>query len=653
MGYVNAPLDTSITYKGRIKINSKGFGFITKEGEEKAGFYVFKTNLNNALDGDLVEFQKMIKEPTKGTYDAVVTKVLEHGKDFYVCLFEKNGNDYKVTSDDGKVYLPIILDSIDGLVSGQKILVKITTYEKDKLYGTVSRIIGHKDDVGVDILSIVLDKGVTPDFDASILEESKKFKVDIDERQKALRKDLTNKTIVTIDPPTSKDFDDAICVEKHPDGSYKLYVCIADVAHYVKFNTELDQVAYGRGCSIYLVDRVIPMLPHILSDDVCSLIPNQKRFAVCAEMDINPDATFKHIEVYPAIIESKRRFAYNEVNDYFNNKSKLENDSRAVIDMIDVARKLHHILNDAKYKRGYINFNVPEAQIILDKDNFPVDIKVRQSGEAQEMIENFMVAANEAVVKFAHAKQVPFIYRVHDRPNEDKIKALLIDTKKLHFKINTSLDDIQPRDIAKWFDDNKDNPTLDIINILMLRTMAKAEYSTENIGHFGLALKDYTHFTSPIRRYPDLIVARLFWMYVFDRSSYSDEQRRALENTLKNTCKESSKNEQIAVDCERAVNAMKFAEYMTRHVGEIFEARINGVANFGAFVELPNTIEGLIKINNLGNDYYSYKEEDKEIIGRATKQRFYIGTRVKVQVLSAIKETSQIDFKVVEYIGNK
>ena len=654
MGYVNAPLDTSITYRGRIKINSKGFGFITEEGKDDSKFYVFKTNLNNALDGDLVEFQKMQKEPVKGCYDAVVTKILEHAKDYYVCLYqtEKDGS-YKITSDDGKVYLPIVLDSTEGLVNGQKILVKITQFEKDKLYGTVSRIIGHKDDVGVDILSIVLDKGVKPDFDESILEDSKKFKVDITDRQIKLRKDLTNKNIVTIDPATSKDFDDAIYVERNKDGSYKLYVCIADVAHYVKFNSPLDKCAWGRGCSIYLVDRVIPMLPHILSDDVCSLVPNQKRFTVCAEMDINEDATFKHIDVYPAIIESKRRFAYDEVNEYFSGKSKLEKDTGITRDMLDVARKLHHILNEAKYKRGYINFDVPEAKIILDENNFPIDVVKREHGEAQEMIENFMVAANEAVVKFARMKNVPFIYRVHDRPNEEKIKALLIDAKKLHFKINTSVDDIKPKDIAKWFEDNKDNPNLDIINILMLRTMAKAEYSTDPIGHFGLALADYTHFTSPIRRYPDLTVARLFWMYVFDRESYTDNQRAQLEKSLNDTCKESSKNEQIAVDCERSVNAMKFAEYMTRHIGEVFEARVNGVTSFGAFIELPNTIEGLAKINNLGSDYYTYDEEHREIIGRGTKQRFYLGTRVKVQVLSANKETSQIDFKVVEYIGNK
>ena len=243
MGYVNAPIDTSKTYTGTIRINAKGFGFITEDGADKAGFYVFKTNLNNALDGDKVEFQKMQKEPTKGTYDAVVTKVLEHSKDFYVCLYQTEGNGYKITSDDGKVYLPIELDSTEGLVNGQKILVKVVKFEKDKLYGTVSRIIGHKDDVGVDILSIVLDKGVTPDFEPSILESTKNLKVDITPEQQALRRDLTNKNIVTIDPATSKDFDDAIYVERNKDGSYKLYVCIADVAHYVRFNTELDKVA--------------------------------------------------------------------------------------------------------------------------------------------------------------------------------------------------------------------------------------------------------------------------------------------------------------------------------------------------------------------------------------------------------------------------
>ncbi len=656
IGYINGEIDKSKKLIGTISINSKNCGFITLDNAKKSEYFVFKTNLNCALDGDKVEFYPMLKKSRNDSnlQDAVVDKVISHNKEFYVCIFNiENEQEYALTADANNLYLPIILDDITGLVNGQKILVQITKFEKDRLYGTVSKIIGHKNDPGVDILSIVLDKGVNPDFDSSLLAKTQKIKFEIDEKQNQLRRDLTDKCIVTIDPATSKDFDDAIYVERNDDKTYQLFVSIADVASYVKYQTELDEVAKTRGTSIYLVDRVIPMLPHILSDDICSLNPNKKRFALTCEMTINKNGEIISKNVYPSIIKSHRRFSYDVVNQFFNNENNLKNDDNEVKEMLTVARELHHILDRSKFKRGYINFNVPEVEIILDKNNFPIEIKKKLTGEAQQMIENFMLAANEAVTLFAHDHNVPFIYRIHDKPNKDKIKSLLVETKKLNFKINTNLDNIQPKDLSTWFELNKDNPNIDLINILMLRSMAKAEYSTINIGHFGLALQNYTHFTSPIRRYPDLMVGRLFWMYIFDKESYSDKIRNQFVAELDELCKLSSKNEIVAIECERDVNSMKFAEYMTRHLGEQFEGFVSSISKYGAFIKLPNTIEGLIRLSDLGNDYFIYNEDTNELIGKNTGLRYTLGTKVLVEVISANKDTKEINFKLIKHLGNR
>lgn len=654
LGYINGPIDKSKKLIGTIRINQKGCGFITPEGADHSEYYVFITNLNGALDGDKINFYPMKKDGKNELIDAVVDQIIEHNKKFYVCIFNLNADGtYQILADANNLFLPIELDDITGLVNGQKILVQIIQFTKDKLYGTVSRIIGHKDDVGVDILSIVLDKGVEVDFSQELLEQSKSLKFKLTTEQLKLRHDLREKNIVTIDPKTSKDFDDAFCVEKTNDGHFKLFVAIADVAYYVPYHSLLDETAKKRGTSIYLVDRVIPMLPHILSDDICSLKPNVDRFATVCEMGIDQNGAFVDIQTYPAIINSKRRFNYDEVNDYFKEKNKLQDDDLSIKQMLNTALKLHKVLEKTKYARGYINFNIPEVEILLDKNGFPNQILVKHLDVAQHLIENFMLAANQAVTLFCEKHQVPFIYRIHDKPNTEKIKSLVCETKKLNFNINTDLDNIQPKDVASWFKNNQDNPNLDLIAILILRAMAKAEYSVKNIGHFGLALDDYTHYTSPIRRYPDLMVGRLLWMYIFDRKKYSDKDRRSFVSELEELCELSSKNELIAIDCERDVNEMKFAEYMSRHIGENFKGFVNGVTKFGVFVELPNTIEGLIRVDQLGDDYFVFNEDTNEMIGRRTGVRYTIGTKVEVEVIAADKQARQINFKLVKHLGNR
>ncbi len=653
MGYEKAEIDNSKSYIGTIFINTKGSGFITIEGKQKSEFFVYKTNLNGALNGDKVEFALLKKEPQKDLKDAVVLKIIQHSKDFYTGLININSDgSYVVKLDDEKMYLPVKLDDIHGLVTGQKVLIKIHKYEHDTAYGTVSRIIGHTSDVGVDVLSIVYDNEVEPDFEQDVLEYSRKITLNIDETQRKIRKDLTHLPIVTIDPASSKDFDDAIYVKKISDNEYFLSVSIADVSHYVRYRSILDESALKRGCSIYLVDRVIPMLPHNLSDDICSLNPDVERLTITCEMLIDNTGKTKNIKVFPAIIKSHRRFSYDEVNDYFDNKSKLEKDTNEIKMMLNDALELHKILDDEKHRRGYISFEIPEPIIKLDDKGFPVEILTRKLGRAQNMIENFMVAANEAVTIYANKKKWPFVYRIHDKPNEDRLAVFVLESKKLGFKITTELEDITSKDISQWLEDNKDNNNLDLINLMLLRSMAKAKYSTENLGHFGLALENYTHFTSPIRRYPDLLVHRIFWMCEFQKNEYSSNRESFLEQ-LDKFCEMSSKNELIAIKCENDVNAMKFAEYMTKHIGEEFEGFVSAVSNFGVFVELPNTIEGMIKISDLGNDYFTYNEKAKQLIGKKSGIIYSLGSKVIVKVIAANKETRKIEFSLVKFLGNR
>lgn len=653
LGYVDAPIDETKLLKGTININLGGSGFITLENENKAKYFVHKMNLNGALNGDKVEFALMQKKPLATLQDAKVVKALSHSKDFYVGVYhvDKDGK-YTIKLDDEKFYLNINLDSIEGLTDGLKILIKIKTYEKDVAYGSVSRIIGHTSDVGVDILSIVYDNGVEPDFSDSVLDYAKKITLEINEQQRKIRKDLTNLPIVTIDPKTSKDFDDAIYVKKIDEDKYFLSVSIADVSHYVKYKSILDEEALKRGCSIYLVDRVIPMLPHNLSDDICSLNPNVERLTLTCDMDVSSSGEMSNIRVYPSIIKSHRRFAYDDVNAYFNKTNNLENDSDEVKKMLDVSLELHRILDKAKLKRGYINFEIPEPMIVVDDKGFPIEIKKRESGTAQHMIEDFMVMANEAVTRYAQQKKWPFVYRLHDKPNEDRLKTFALEAKKLGFKINTDIKNIQPHHISQWIQDNRDNPNLDLINMMLLRSMAKAEYDTKNIGHFGLALKDYTHFTSPIRRYPDLMVHRIYWMYEFN-CNINQTNKVQMANELNERASLSSKNELRAIKCERDVNAMKFAEYMTRHIGDEFDGTISNVSPFGVFVQLENTVEGLIKLTNMKNDFYTFNDKTNELIGKKTGLRFSLGTRVKIKVINASKETSKIEFELVKHISNR
>lgn len=650
LGYPKAEADMSNIYVGNISINSTFAGFITLEGEEESKFYVHKTNLGGALDGDKVEFAllKIPEDPTKTLKDAKVIKVLEHKKGYYVGLFKTDGFNYQVECDNKKMYLPVKLTSTTGLTNGTKFLFKVDKFTNKEAICSIAKIIGHISDVGTDILSIVYDFGSEPEYPQEVLDQANSLSVKIDDKQKSLRKDLTKLEIVTIDPKESKDFDDAIYTKQINEHEFKLYVSIADVSHYVTKDSPLDKEALKRGCSIYLVDRVIPMLPHVLSDDICSLNPSLERLALTCEMIIDDKGNFKDIQVYPSIIKSHRRFSYDEVNDFFSKKDNLEKDSNEIKAMLNDSFKLHKILTKMKHDRGYIELEVPEPKIIVNDKCEPIEIKLRESGEAQKMIEDFMVAANEAVTIYAEKRDWPFVYRTHDKPKAERLETFKVEAKKLNFKLPSGELEPTPKEFSRWMDNNKDNPNMDLVSILMLRTMAKAKYTVQNIGHFGLASKNYTHFTSPIRRYPDLLVHRIYWMWLFDKQSYTDSQRNKVVEQLKEYCLQSNECEVRAIETERAVNALKFAQYMKKHIGEEFDGKISGVTKFGVFVELPNTIEGMIRLTNLKDDFYSYDEKNYQLVGKQTNKIFTLGTKVKVKCIGANLSERAIDFALVK-----
>jgi ribonuclease R len=410
--------------EGIIAINSAGNGFITVDDTK---YFIYRTNTKNAQNGDLVSFHEISRAEKDN--EAIVTKIINHEKKCYVCWVNEAKN---LVPDDIRCNLEFKLTDNSKVTPNEKILIKVTEYKDNVAFCSLISVIGNKDDIGVDVLSIVLDANIEPDFDSELLKEAEAKTIEVDEKQKSLRKDLTHLNIITIDPATSKDFDDAYYLETTKTG-YKLYVCIADVSHFVQLNSDLGIEALKRTSSIYLIDRVIPMLPHALSNGICSINPNEIRFSLTCEMDLNKEGVITNTKLYPSIIKSKRRFSYDEVNDFFNNKNELKNDTKEIKDMLLLSKQLHIILRELKIRLGYINLSSNEPNIIVNNQNKIIDIVKKPSGTAQEMIEDFMVCANESVTKYAVEKKYPFIYRIHETPVEEKIKDFILEAKSISF----------------------------------------------------------------------------------------------------------------------------------------------------------------------------------------------------------------------------
>ncbi len=635
--------DNSNLRTGRLIGNKKGFGFVDIEGNDDV--FVAPTNMNGALHGDIVVVE--ITSKKSKDLEGRILKVVERKMETMVGEFYfKAGKGY-VQLDENRIKLTIMIDrelSL-GAVNGHKVLVKILGLADKNIYkGQVIKILGHKNDPGVDILSIVHKYGIADEFEQAVMEEIKNIPDTVREEDLIGRKDLRSLQTFTIDGADAKDLDDAISYEKLSNGNHKLWVHIADVSYYVKENSKVDESAYSRATSVYLADRVIPMIPHKLSNGICSLNGNVDRLALTCEMEINDKGDVVSYDIYPSVINSDLRMTYSAVNEVL--AGTVPDGYEKFVDVINNCQDLAVILRTNKTNRGYIDFGLDEAKIIVDDNGEAIDIVKRNRGLGENLIEDFMIVANETVATHIYFLELPFIYRIHGKPSEEKINNFVNFIKQLGYSINVKLEDLHPKTMQKILKSLSDKKEFHILSSLLLRSMQKAVYSKDNIGHYGLASKIYTHFTSPIRRYPDTIVHRLLRTYLFenkmDKGTIDHWEEKLVPLSM-----HVSEKERAAINCEREVNDMKKAEYMMKHIGEEFEGIIASVLSFGMFIELDNLVEGLVKPDSMTDDKYIYDETTFSYVGMKSKKKYRLGDRVKIKVVNANKLAKTVDFEIV------
>ena len=637
-------LENSHLVKGTLSLNEKGFGFIIINKDTK-DVYVNEKNINGAQDGDLVLFEYLNKDKErpegriiktiKRNYEPLVGEVILVDGEYFVKPDRKGAN----------IYIP--RDNLNGAVEGHKVVV--TPLKEGNRVGKITKIIGHKNDVGVDILSFVYEYNFSPSFPDEVVEElddipSYLTEEEINKELSSGRRDLRSEEIFTIDGSDTKDIDDAISLSKLEDGKYKLGVHIADVSYYVKEGTKLDDEAYFRGTSVYLVDRVLPMLPHKLSNGICSLNENEDRFAFSCEMIIDDKGDIGHYEIFKSIIRSRKKMTYEEVNKILEENTTSE-DYKPFEKTLLLMNELSKILRKKMIRRGYIEFESTEAKIKVDENCHPTHIESRVQRSGEELIENFMIAANETVASSIYYKNLPGIYRVHDKPDEKRLGEFMKFLSLHGYVVNGKNKIDNPKDLQHILSQLEEVPEVRVLHDMAIRSQAKAVYSDINIGHFGLGSKCYSHFTSPIRRYPDLILHRLLKDYNYN---YSDRIISERKEELPIECEHCSIREQEAQNCERDVDKMKKAEYMMDHIGEVYDGIISGVVEFGFFVELENTIEGLVKAESIKGDYYVFDNDLMALIGKKSKKKYSFGDKVKVKVTRADKDKSEIDFEIYD-----
>jgi len=628
---------------GTMIANKKGFAFVDIDGDEDV--FIAPPNINGAIHGDqvIVEITSPKGIDLEGRIVKIVNRKLKQmvGEIYYF----KHKPYLKL--DDDRIKLTIEIDKKHtlGAMEGHKVLVKLTNKIGDNKYrAEVLKILGHKNDPGVDILSITYSMGIPDTFSDKVMEEADRLPNEVSKEEMENRKDLREKIIFTIDGDDTKDIDDAISIEKI-DNHYKLGVHIADVSYYVKKGSAIDSEAADRGTSVYLADRVIPMLPHKLSNGICSLNPGVDRLAVSCVMEIDNNGNIVDYDIFESVIHSNIQMTYKKVNKVLEEDSIPEG-YEPYVEKLKLMQELANILRKNKENRGYIDFDLDESKIIVDDDGKAIDVTLRNRGTGERLIEDFMIAANETVATHIYYMELPFIYRIHGEPNEEKIQNFMRFVNILGYKVKGDSKEITPKSMQDLLAQLKEKKEFHLLSALLLRSMQKAVYDTNNIGHFGIASKCYTHFTSPIRRYPDTTVHRLLHTYLF-QPQLDSETISYYEHELPFIAQHSSEMERRSIECERAVDDMKKAEYMMDHIGEEFEGVISSVLNFGFFVELPNLIEGLVRLDSLKGDYYTYDETTFTIRGNKDKRGFRLGDNVKVKVIAADKEKRMIDFEVV------
>ena len=628
---------------GRLVVNKKGYGFVDIEGDEDV--YIASKNLNGAIHGDLVVVEITSKKGLD--LEGRILKIIKRELKTVVGTIIKVDNKLKLKIDDDKININIILekDSLKNVVEGNKVVASVLSrIDNHNFKGEIIKIIGHINDPGVDILSIAAKHDINDEFNEEVIKEVEALPNEVLESEYIGRTDLRSQMIFTIDGDDTKDIDDAISLKKLKNGNYELGVHIADVSHYVRSDSALDKEAYERGTSVYLADRVIPMLPHKLSNGICSLNPNVDRLTISCVMEIDATGEVVNYDIFESVIKSNIQMTYKKVNKILE-ENIIPEGYEKYADTLKEMKILADILRKNKTEKGYIDFDLDESKIIVNEKGEAIDVTLRNRGAGEKLIEDFMIAANETVARHIFYMDYPFIYRVHGEPNEEKITKFLHYVSILGYSITGKINKITPKAMQQILEQLKDVKEYSMLSSQLLRSMQKAIYDTKNIGHFGFASKCYTHFTSPIRRYPDTTVHRLLHTYLFNKNLNIDTVRY-WENRLPFIAEHSSLKERNSIECEREVDDMKKAEYMEKHIGEKFEGVISGVMSFGIFVELPNLIEGLVHVEDMKGDFYTYDESSFALIGKKNKRGYRLGDDISVIVKSASKEKHTIDFVI-------
>lgn len=643
---------------GSFRANEKGFGFVRWDDSEP-DIFIPKPNTLHAINLDEVNVE--ITKPAnpwgnKGAEGKII-EITGHGLTELVGEFqpysdvqiERTGLAGYVQSHEKKIasYRVFIPDNGLRPQVGDMVKVSISKYPSDdypqSMYGIAEKSLGNKNDPGVDILTIVYDNDIHVDFPEEAIEQSEKIPDEVTAKERIGRVDITDQDMVTIDGDDSKDFDDAVTLWKMGNGHYHLGVSIADVSHYVTEGSPLDQEAYDRGTSTYLTDRVIPMIPFRLSNGICSLNPGVDRLSLSCDMEIDENGNIVSHEIYPSIINSHARLTYDNVNKVLDGDDEAIEETNLIPMLKDMA-ELHEILYTKRHDRGAIDFEEPEAKIIVDENGKAVDIELRDRGISERMIESFMLAANETVAEHYEKMKVPFLYRVHEKPDEEKVKNFFEIASTFGVEVQGSVKNVTPKMLQQVLSKTIGTPEELVTTTMLLRSMQQARYSEDALGHFGLAAEYYTHFTSPIRRYPDLVVHRMIHQYA---QGVSDALKEKWSEELPEIGQHSSARERHSVDAERAVNDLKKTEYMEDNVGEVYNGVVGSVTSFGIFVTLENTVEGLVHISNMHDDFYEFDEKQLALIGKRTHKMYKIGQPIKVKLTRADLEQRKIDFEVV------
>ncbi len=646
--------------RGKLQAHSKGFAFLIPDDGDHPDVYLHSNDLKSAMNGDIVLIRITGKSVNGGRMEGEVVRIVQRAITQVVGLFEGFESYAFVIPDDKRINKDIFIpkDQFNGAITGQKVVVRIVNYPEGRsaAEGEVIEILGHKNDPGVDILSIVRKHQLPEGFPDEVMEEAVRAPEQISEAEitEQKRRDLRDEVIVTIDGEDAKDLDDAVQVKRLENGNYLLGVHIADVGYYVPERSELDREAYRRGCSVYLTDRVIPMLPHRLSNGICSLNPQVDRLTLSCEMEFDAK-TFKRVrhDIFTSVIRTTERMTYSDVRKILTAteeepQEELKARYAPLLDMFQTMEKLAMKLRSKRMKRGAIDFDFQESKIIVDEQGKPLDIVKRERSVAEQIIEEFMLAANETVAEHFYWLRIPFLYRIHENPDQEKLMTFMQFAANFGYAVKGKGNSVHPRALQTLLGEIAGTKEATVISTMMLRSMKQARYEAESLGHFGLAAEFYSHFTSPIRRYPDLVIHRTIREVVANGGTLSDKRMEALKARMPDVAQHSSERERVAQEAERDTEKLKKCEYMLDKIGEEFTGIIGSVTSFGMFIELDNSVEGLVRLSDLTDDYYHFHEMHMVLIGERTSRVYRIGDEVKIRVARVNMEEYTIDFEMVD-----